>query len=201
MSSTRSVKQYNFKNPDLTKLKELGTLVMNPNDFRHRHGKLLDLLKVKIEKGILETLGQFYDPVCHCFTFPDYQLVPTLEEYSFWVGLPILEREPFNDLEFAPKIADIAKALHLKPSDLVHPHYTIKNGFQGLTAKFLYEKATTFARDQKTDAFESILVLLIYGLFLFPNMDNFVDLNAIKFILTKNPVPTLLAETYHSIHY
>ena len=144
---------------------------------------------------------QFYDPVCHFFTFPDHQLIPTLEEYSFWVGLPILEREPFNGLEFAPKTADIAKALHLKPFNLVHPHYTIKNGFQGLTAKFLYEKAATFARDQKTDAFESILVLLIYGFFLFPNMDNFVDLNAIKFILTKNPVPTLLAETYHSIHY
>ena len=201
MSSTRSVKQYSFKNPDLTRLRELCTLVKDPSDFRHRHGKLLDLLKVKIEKGILETLVQFYDPVCHCFTFPDYQLVPTLEEYSFWVGLPILEREPFNGLEFAPKTADIAKALHLKHSDLVHPHYTIKNGFQGLTAKFLYEKATTFARDQKTDAFESILALLIYGLFLFPNMDNFVDINAIKIFLTKNPVPTLLAETYHSIHY
>jgi len=201
MSSTRSIKQYSFKNPDLTKLRELSAHVISPSVFRHRHGKLLDLLKVKIEKGILETLVLFYDPVCHCFTFLDYQLVPTLEEYSFWVGLLVSEKKPFNGLEPVPKTTDIAKALHLKPSDLVYPHYTIKNGFQGLITKFLYEKAATFARDQKTDAFESILALLIYGLFLFPNMDNFVDLNSIKIFLAKNPVPTLLVETYHSIHY
>lgn len=197
----RSIKKYSFKRPDLTRLRELGLQVTNPNGFRNRQGKLLDLLKVKVEDGILETLVQFYDPVCHCFTFPDYQLVPTLEEYAFWVGLPVSKAEPFNGLEPTPKASTIAKALHLKPSDLVHPHFTIKNNFQGLTAKFLYRKASDFAKAKKTDAFESVLTLLIYGLFLFPNMNNFVDLNAIKIFLTKNPVPTLLADTYHSIHY
>jgi len=32
-------------------------------------------------------------------------------------------------------------------------------------------------------------------------MNNFIDLNAIKTFLIKNPVATLLADTYHSIHY
>ncbi|KAK2382937.1 hypothetical protein QL285_070443 [Trifolium repens] len=50
------------------------------------------------------------------------------------------------------------------------------------------------------DAFYSNLALLIYGLVLFPNIDNFVDINTIQIFLTKNPVPTLLADTYHSIH-
>ena len=49
-------------------------------------------------------------------------------------------------------------------------------------------------------SFHSILALLIYGLLLFPNIDNFVDINAIKIFLTKNLVPTLLADTYHSIY-
>ncbi|AES76253.1 uncharacterized protein [Medicago truncatula] len=200
-SKTRSIKKYTFKKPDLTRLRELASHVTNPRDFRERHGRLLDLLKVKVEDGILETLVQFYDPICHCFTFPDYQLVPTLEEYSFWVGLPVSEGEPFNGLEPSPKNATIAEALHLKPSDLVHPHFTIKNNLQGLTAKFLYQKASDFVKAKKTNAFESIFTLLIYGLFLFPNMDNFVDLNAIKIFLAKNPVPTLLANTYHSIHH
>jgi len=200
-SKTRSIKKYSFKKPDLTRLRELGTQVTNPRNFRDRHGRLLDLFKVNVEDGILETLVQFYDPLYHYFTFPDYQLVPTLEEYAFWVGLPVSEEEPFNGLELAPKPSTIAKALHLKPSDIVHPHFTIKNNFQGLTAKFLYQKASDFVKAKKTNAFESVLALLIYGLFLFPNMDNFVDLNAIKIFLTKNPVPTLLADTYHSIHY
>ena len=133
--------------------------------------------------------------------FPDYQLVPTLQEYSYWVGLPVSEGEPFNGLELVPKPATIAAALYLKPSDIVHPHFTIKNNFQGLTAKFHYQKASDFAKAKKTDAFESVLALLIYGLFLFPNMDNFIDLNEIKTFLTKNLVLTLLADTYHPIHY
>ena len=175
--------------------------MVSPSDFRHRHGRLLDLLKVKVEEGILETLVQFYDSVCHCFTFPDYQLVPTLEKYFYWVGLPVSERELFNGLEPAPENAVTAKSLHLKPTGLVCPHYTTKNGFQGLTAKFLYAKAAAFARDKKTNAFESVFTLLIYGLLLFPNMDSFVDINAIQIFLTKNLVPTLLTDTYHSIHY
>jgi len=175
--------------------------VTNLKNFRESHGRLLNLLRVNVEDGILETLVQFYDPVYHCFTFPDYQLVPTLEEYAYWVGLPVSKGKPFNGLELAPKPAAIAIALHLKPSDIVEPHFTIKNGFQGLTAKFLYQKASNFAKAKKTDAFELVLALLIYGLVLFPNMDNFIDLNAIKMFLTKNPVPTLLADTYHSIHH
>jgi hypothetical protein len=198
---TRSIKKYSFKRPDLTKLRELGNQVVNPKKFRERYGRLLDLIRVRVDDGILETLVQFYDPVYHCFTFPDYQLLPTLEEYSYWVGLPVSREVPFNGLESAPKESTIAKALHLKPSDLVQPHFTIKNKFLGLTAKFLYRKAYDFLQAKKTDAFESVLALLIYGLFLFPNMENFVDINAIKIFLTNNPVPTFLADTYHSIHH
>jgi len=50
------------------------------------------------------------------------------------------------------------------------------------------------------DAFESILALLIYGIVLFLNVDNFVDMKAIQIFLTQNPIPTLLADTYFSIH-
>ncbi|XP_050915101.1 uncharacterized protein LOC127130071 [Lathyrus oleraceus] len=50
------------------------------------------------------------------------------------------------------------------------------------------------------DAFEVILALLIYGLVLFPNVDDFVNINAIKIFLIGNPIPTLLADVYHSVH-
>jgi len=82
-TKTRSIKKYSFRKPDLTKLRELGLQVTNLKNFRESHGRLLDLLRVNVEDGILETLVQFYDPVYHCFTFPDYQLVPTLEEYAY----------------------------------------------------------------------------------------------------------------------
>jgi len=69
-----------------------------------------------------------------------------------------------------------------------------------LPTDFLYKKAALFDEMRSADAFDSILALLIYGLVLFPNLDNFVDINAIHIFLSKNHVPTLLADTYHSIH-
>ncbi|KAK2368625.1 hypothetical protein QL285_081808 [Trifolium repens] len=188
----RNTKRYNFKSPDLTKLRKLGSLVSSPEDFRGHYGKLLSILKTNVEEGILKTLVQFYDPLYHCFTFPDFQLVPTLEEYSYLVGLPIPDKVPFTGLEPTPKPQTIANALHLETS-LVKANLILKEGLLGLPAKFLYQQASN-------DAFYSILALLIYGLVLFPNIDNFIDINTIQIFLTKNPVPTLLADTYHSIH-
>ena len=37
-------------------------------------------------------LFQFFDLVHHCFSFPDYQLVPTLEEFSLLLGVPVLNQ-------------------------------------------------------------------------------------------------------------
>ena len=58
-------------------------------------------------------LFQFFDPMHHCLTFPDYQLVPTLEEFSLLLGVPVLDQAPFTGLEGIPKPEVIAEALHL----------------------------------------------------------------------------------------
>ncbi|GAU50278.1 hypothetical protein TSUD_409140 [Trifolium subterraneum] len=160
-------KTYSFKELDLSRLRELGSLVPFPDDFKKQYGKLLSILNTDVKEGALNTLVQFYDPIYHCFTFVDYQLVPTLEEYSYWVGLPISN----------------------------------KGGSQGLTSNFLFGKAFMFAEKGSVDTFEAILALLIYGLVLFANVDYFVDSSDIQVFLGGNPVPTLLADAYHSIHH
>ena len=63
---------------------------------------------------VLKTLVQLYDPRYHCFTFLDYQLVPTLEEYSYLMGRPVLEEVPFSGLKETLNASTIAKALDLK---------------------------------------------------------------------------------------
>ena len=65
---------------------------------------------------------------------------------------------------------------------------------------FLIKEATAFAQAGSLDAFEAIFVLLIYGLALFPNIDGFVDVNAIRLFLIGNHVPTLLGDMYFSLH-
>ena len=48
--------------------------------------------------------------------------------------------------------------------------------------------------------FEEVLALLIYGLVLFPNPDQLIDVNAVKIFLSRNPVPTLLRDILHTLH-
>ena len=68
---------------------------------------------------------------------------------------------------------------------------TTKGGIRGLPAQFLLEKARYFSKMKSTIAFEAIFALLAYEFFLFPNVDRFVDINAIRIFMIGNLVPTL----------
>ncbi|CAI8603696.1 unnamed protein product [Vicia faba] len=124
-------------------------------------------------------LFQFFDPMHHCFNFPDYQLVPTLEEFSQLLGVPVLDQIPFTGLEETPKPEVISESLHLKRSDVI-TNWETRSGVKGFLAKFLLEKAHSFWEDMDFQAFEDVFALLIYGLVLFPNPDQLVDVNSIK---------------------
>ncbi|KAI5412754.1 uncharacterized protein LOC127086785 [Lathyrus oleraceus] len=195
----RNTKKYSFRFPDLKELKKLASFVLDPLDFKQRHGKLLSILSVDVVEGLLSVLVQFYDPLYRCFTFPDFQLVPTLEEYSHLLGIPVSSRVPFSGLEEIPRSSIIVEALRLKKSE-IEAHWVKKGGLFGLSSVFLIKEVTTFAQAGSVDAFKAIFVLLIYGLTLFPNIDGFVDVNAIRLFLIGNPVPTLLGDMYFSLH-
>ncbi|KAI5428560.1 hypothetical protein KIW84_033523 [Lathyrus oleraceus] len=130
---------------------------------------------------------------------PKGMLLPTLEEYAYLVGIPILDQVSFNGLENIPTSQEITDMLHIDES-LVSTHMTTKGGIQGLPSKFLIAQATMHGKAMSEDAFEAIFVLLIYGLVLFPNIDKFVEVNAIRIFSTLNLVSTLLGDTYFSLH-
>ncbi|KAI5436163.1 hypothetical protein KIW84_022572 [Lathyrus oleraceus] len=177
----------------------MSSFVLDPLDFKQRHGKLLSVLSTDLVEGLLSILVQLYDTLYRCFTFPDYQLVPTLEEYTHLLGIPVSDKVPFSGLEEIPRSHIIVEALHLKKSE-VNAHLVKKGGIMGLTFEFLIGKAIVIAQAGSVDAFEAIFVFLIYGLALFPNVDDFVDVSAIRIFLIGDPVPTLLGDTYFSLH-
>ena len=80
-------------------LKELTSRIPENSLFIERHGRLLNLVNSNIEEDMVKVLFQFFDPLHHCFTFPDYQLVPTLEEFSQLLRIPILHQLPYNGTE------------------------------------------------------------------------------------------------------
>ncbi|KAI5428561.1 hypothetical protein KIW84_033524 [Lathyrus oleraceus] len=168
---------YSFYRESLTSLVELSNLVTGCNQkvFEDQYGDIMMLLKMVVDPVPLQTLLQFYDPELRCFTFQDYQLAPTLEEYSILMNVPIKYQVPFMD---APKEVDfrvVAKALYLSIRE-----EEVKKG--------------------NWEAFNAQLAIMIYGVVLFPSMPNFVNLAAITIFIRGNPVPTLLADTYYAIH-
>ncbi|KAI5433539.1 hypothetical protein KIW84_020722 [Lathyrus oleraceus] len=82
----------------------------------------------------------------------------------------------------------------------IEAHWVKKGGLFGLPSDFLIKEATAFSQADSMDAFEAIFMLLIYGLALFPNIDDFVNVNAIRIVLIGNLVPTLLGDMYFSLH-
>ena len=125
--------------------------------------------------------------------------MPTLEELSQTLGSAILEQVPFTGLEQDPVAESVAVALHLKPSD-IESNWERRSGVKGLLASFLMKKAQIFLDAMSYHAFEYVQALLIYGLVMFPNSDQFIDVSAINIFLDHNPVPTLLGDVLHSLH-
>ena len=66
------------------------------------------------EEDMVHVLFQFFDPKHDCFTFPNYQSVPTMKEFSQLLGVPILDKLPFTGLEKDLRPEEIALALHLQ---------------------------------------------------------------------------------------
>ena len=87
----------------------------------------------------------------------------------------------------------------MKRSDITN-NWETRSGVKVLLAKFLFKKAQMFLSIMSYHAFEEVLALLIYGLVLFPNPDQFISVHVIKIFLARNPVPTLLGDILHTLH-
>ena len=146
---TRHSKQYGFKKLDLMSLRKLGRKVVCSERFHRNHGNLLGIIKTNVDEGLLQTFVQFYDPDYYCFGFSDFQLVPTLEEYSYWTDLPVLERVPFNDLDKIPRYSVIAAALHLTTTE-VKANLKPKGNLLCFSTDFLYQKAVFSMKSPKS---------------------------------------------------
>ncbi|XP_050888901.1 uncharacterized protein LOC127094074 [Lathyrus oleraceus] len=130
----------------------------------------------------------------------DFQLAPTLEEFSHIANIGIKDEIPYTGLGEFPTHQQIGSSIHLDKAE-VKANLGPKGGTSGFTLKFLVGKASDFKSKEDWVAFNAVLALILYGIVLFPNIDDFADMTAIRIFLLKNPIPTLLADVYHSIHW
>jgi len=59
------------------------------NSFKKKYGNLLGLLDIEVQTSLITAFAQYYDPLVRAFTFQDFQLVPTIEEFEQILDLPL----------------------------------------------------------------------------------------------------------------
>ena len=52
----RNTKKYSFRQPDLKELRSLTSYVLDPLEFKARHGKLLSILATQVDEGLMSVL-------------------------------------------------------------------------------------------------------------------------------------------------
>ncbi|PNY04817.1 hypothetical protein L195_g001247 [Trifolium pratense] len=169
-----------------------------------KYGRILDLLKIPVQVEAITALAQFYDPPLRCFTFQDFQLAPTLEEFGRILDSPKKKLKPYKGLGEVPRLEDLASLLKIQVSDL-KAHFKKERDSLGFQRGYLEKKATDFVKARDWESMGEILALLIFGLILFPNKPNFIDTAAISVfwavrVNEEDPVPALLANIYYTLH-
>ncbi|XP_050877513.1 uncharacterized protein LOC127081283 [Lathyrus oleraceus] len=99
-----------------------------------------------------------------------------------------------------PDSERIAATLYLGKS-VVDDNLKTKGGLPGFHLSFLLATLDVLVKEENWKAFNVVLTCSVYGIVLFPNVVDFVDINAIHIFMMRNPIPTLLGDIYHSIHY
>ncbi|KAH1228748.1 hypothetical protein GmHk_10G028689 [Glycine max] len=176
--------QVKVKSPDTTSIKELGRLMepLQMQAFRKTYGKILELTVAEVSIEAIASLTQYYDQPLRCFTFGDFQLVPTIEEFEEILGCPLGGRKPYLSSGCLPSLSRIAIVVKDSARGLDRIKQT-RNGIAGLPRKYLEDKARGMANQGDWVPFMDVLALLIFGVVLFPNVDGLVDLAAIDAFL------------------
>jgi len=76
--------------------------------FSRVYGKIWDLAMIEVLVEAIASLTQYYDQSLRCFTFGDFQLAPTIEEFERNFGCPIGGRKPYLFSGYYPSMARVA---------------------------------------------------------------------------------------------
>lgn len=191
---------FRYKEPRLDSLKALSSKLAPVKCKCYvNYGNILDLVNKNVDYRALTTLAHYYDISLCCFTFPYFQIVPTLEEFEIILNRSIKDHNLFPKIEEDFTMPKLAAVLGIDVGELA-ASWALKGADKGFTRKFLEGHTWKFFKEEKWESCITFLALLIYGIVLFPNIDNFIDCSAIEVFLSGNPVSFLLTDFYHTFH-
>ena len=114
--------RHKVKSLDTTSINELGRLMepLQMQAFRKTYGKILELTIAEVSIEAIASLTQYYDQPLRCFTFGDFQLVPTIEEFEEILGCPLGGRKPYLSSGCLPSLSRIATVVKDSARGLDH---------------------------------------------------------------------------------
>ncbi|RDX73025.1 hypothetical protein CR513_47428, partial [Mucuna pruriens] len=86
--------------------------------FERKYSNLLGLVSGEVQFTALSVLTQYCDPPFRCFTFKDFQLALTLEEYGRLLGIPLEKSPPYLYRGHYFSWASVAKLLKVHESEV-----------------------------------------------------------------------------------
>ena len=92
----------------------------------------------------ITSLTQYYDQSLRCFTFRDFQLTPTIEEFDEILRCPSGGRKSYLFAGFYPFMARIEKVIKILKQELDRVKQN-RTGVVGIPRKRLEEKAEALA--------------------------------------------------------
>lgn len=148
----KSTFSFRYKEPRLDSLKALSSKIA-PVKYKcyAAYGNILDLVNESVDYIALTTLAQHYDIPMRCFTFPDFQIAPTLEEFERLLNRSIKDHNPFPKIEEEFAMPKLASVLGVEVGELA-ASWAPKGTDKGFARKFLEGHAWRFSKEKKWDS-------------------------------------------------
>ena len=181
-------------------------------------GKFPPLMRLRVDRGLLEALASFWDPTHCCFSIGEVDLIPTLEEYA---GLLQLD-SPFSETLVIPvqsprsnrvleKYLGLTSAV-LRP-EILRPEETWRKANISLDLLTKYFSRSDFPMELAGDFIAgkrgwkkfriNAFKIAFAGIFLFPTSAGRIDLGVIPLVFSegRSIIPAILCETVRSLSY
>ncbi|XP_057447056.1 uncharacterized protein LOC130738896 [Lotus japonicus] len=175
-------------------------------EFTRAYGRFLSLLYIEVDVDVLSALTQFWNSNIRCFEFSQFDAVPTLEEYTTMMDCPIMDKVGvYLYKEQHVEISKVIGPLNI-PEDCLKKCLAKddNNQVRGLKRNMLEKHLDMLVKMRNWAAFKKTLLLIIFGVVLFPRGKTEIDRAAMdayfQFVENKAcPIPAVLAETLRTV--
>ncbi|MBA0787414.1 hypothetical protein Gotri_026011 [Gossypium trilobum] len=171
--------------------------------FFSNYGDLPYLLYMKVDNRLFRALAQFWNPAYSCFTFGNVDLVPTIEKYMALLRCSkILVDKVYSKAVNTPTF--LKRLMNITGMSEERVTARIKQNGDSKCIPWKNLKDLILAHPNTRKKID-VFALSIYGLVVFPKTLRHVDETVTDLFdrLEKRvtPVPTILAETFRSLHF